>query len=154
MTDYEPRLFTDDAAVAHVGEGLLSRTLPRLEWTHEAHLGACTWIVRERSDIAPEQDLPGIISTYNVAVGGMNDDTQGYHDTITQVYVAAVRAHLAKRDPIESIAHAVNALLLSPLGRRDVPLRFYSGELLFSVAARRKFVAPDLLPLSEMANIC
>jgi hypothetical protein len=154
MTDYKPRLFAGDAAVTHVGEGLLARTLPRPEWTHEAHLAACTWVVRERPDIAPERDLPAIISAYNVAVGGVNDDTQGYHETITQVYVAAVRAHLTKRDPGEPIAHAVNALLTSPLGRRDVPLRFYSSDLLFSVAARRKFVAPDLLPLSDMANIC
>jgi hypothetical protein len=154
MTDSKPRLFAYDAAVAHVGEGLLARTLPRPEWTHEAHLAACTWIVRERADIAPEQDLPAIISTYNVAVGGVNDDMQGYHETITQVYVAAVRAHLAGRDPAESIADAVNALLTSARGSRDLPLRFYSHDLLFSVAARRKFIEPDLLPLSEMAKIC
>jgi hypothetical protein len=154
MTEHGPRLFADDAAVAHVGEGLLARTLPRPEWTHEAHLAACTWIVRERANIAPERDLPGIISAYNVAVGGVNDDTQGYHETITQTYIAAVRAHLAGRDPAEPIADAVNALLTSARGTRDLPLRFYSRDLLFSVAARRKFVEPDLLPLSEMTKIC
>ena len=41
----------------------------------------------------------------------------------------------------------VNAMLLSDVGRRDWPLRFYSRELLFSVAARRRFVEPDLAPL-------
>jgi hypothetical protein len=41
MTDHEIRFFADDAAVRHVGEGLLARTLPRAEWTHEAHLAAC-----------------------------------------------------------------------------------------------------------------
>jgi hypothetical protein len=151
MTEFEVRLFTDDAAVTHVGEGLLARTLPRAEWTHEAHLAACTWIVRDRPDIVPEQDLPGIISAYNVSVGGVNDDTQGYHETITQVYVQAVRSHLAGRSEAEPLHEAVNALLLSPLGRRDLPMRFYSPDLLFSVAARRKFVEPDLVPLSEMA---
>ena len=41
MTDgHEPRLFPDDAAVRRVGEGLIARTLPRPEWTHEAHLAA------------------------------------------------------------------------------------------------------------------
>ena len=38
----------------------------------------------------------------------------------------------------------VNELLLSPMGRRDWPFRFYSRERLFSVAARRDFVGPDL----------
>ncbi len=42
---------------------------------------------------------------------------------------------------------AVNALLASPAGRRDWPLRFYSRELLFSTAARLAFVPPDLAPL-------
>jgi hypothetical protein len=153
MTDFDVRIFADDAAVVVVGEGLLARTLPRAEWTHEAHLAACLWIVRERDDIAPERDLPAIISAYNVSAGGVNDDTQGYHETITQIYVAAVRIHLSERDPFEPLAEAVNALLLSPLGRRDLPLRFYSSDLLFSVAARRKFIDPDLRPLSQMKEM-
>jgi hypothetical protein len=44
-------------------------------------------------------------------------------------------------------------LLNSPMGQRDLPLRFYSAERLFSVAARRKFIDPDLLPLSAMGEI-
>ena len=95
MSEFEVRLFQDDAAIVAIGEGLLARTLPREAWTHEAHLAACTWIVRDRPDIMPEHDMAGIISTYNVAVGGVNDDSQGYHETITQVYIAAVKAHLA-----------------------------------------------------------
>lgn len=45
------------------------------------------------------------------------------------------------------LAARVNALLLSDVGRRDWPLRFYSRERLFSVSARRGFVEPDLMPL-------
>jgi hypothetical protein len=41
----------------------------------------------------------------------------------------------------------VNELLLSPIGRRDWPLRFYSPAVLFSVEARRRFVEPDLAAL-------
>lgn len=144
MTDHKPRLFSDAAEIIHVGEGLLSRTLPKAEWTHEAHLAACLWIVRDRPDIAPERDLAGIISSYNESVGGVNSDTEGYHETITQVFIAAVRAHLAERPADEPLADAVNALLLSDRGRRDWPLRFYSRERLFSVEARRSFVAADL----------
>ena len=153
MTDTSPRLFPDDAAIVHVGEGLLARTLPKEEWTHEAHLAASLWIKRERTEIDPSQDLAGIISAYNVSGGGVNDDTQGYHDTITQVYVEAVAVHLSRRDRGEPLVQSVNDLLRSPFGKRDLPLRFYSRELLFSIPARRKFVAPDLLPLSAMAEI-
>ncbi|HEX9932960.1 MAG TPA: hypothetical protein VGB08_08985, partial [Allosphingosinicella sp.] len=67
--DHEPRLFADDAAIRRVGEGLNARTLPRADWTHEAHLAACAWILTERPDILPERDLPAIIARYNESVG-------------------------------------------------------------------------------------
>jgi len=150
MSEFEVRLFHDDASIVHIGEGLLARTLPREEWTHEAHLAACTWIVRDRPDIVPEADMAAIISGYNDSVGGVNDDTQGYHETITQVYIAGVKAHLAEVGTAIPLCDAVNSLLLSPRGRRDLPLKFYSKDLLFSVPARRGFVPPDRASLDEI----
>ncbi len=141
-----PRLFPDDAAIVRIGEGLLARTLPRADWTHEAHIAATTWLVRDRPDIDVDRRIAAIISAYNESVGGVNDDANGYHDTITRAFIAGVRAHLATRDAGESIVDCVNALLKSPAGFRDWPLRFYSRALLFSVAARRGFVPPDLAP--------
>lgn len=150
MSAFEIRLFHNDASIVHIGEGLLARSLPREEWTHEAHLAACTWIVRNRPDIDIKRELSGIISGYNESVGGVNDDTQGYHETITQVYIAGVKAHLAEVGGEMSLHDAVNSLLLSARGRRDLPLRFYSKELLFSVPARRGFVPADRASLSEI----
>jgi hypothetical protein len=147
MSEHSIRLFEDDPSIAEIGEGLLARTLPREHWTHEAHLAACTWLVRNRADIDIERELPAIISAYNESVGGVNDDTQGYHETITQVYIAGVKAHLADVGMELPLHEAVNALLLSNRGRRDLPLRFYSKERLFSVPARRGFVEPDLASL-------
>jgi len=137
------RFFADDAAVRHVGEGLIDRSLPRAAWTHEAHLAATTYMVRERPDIVPERDLPAIIRGYNESVGGVNDDRQGYHETIAQCFLAAVRAHLATRPADEALVDVVNALLASERGQRDWPLRFYTPETLFSAAARRGWIAPD-----------
>lgn len=150
MSEFEVRLFKDDATIVAIGEGLLARTLPRETWTHEAHLAACTWIVRNRPDIAPESDMATIISGYNEAVGGVNDDNQGYHETITQVYIAGVKAHLSEIPEQTPLREAVNNLLLSRRGRRDLALNFYSKELLFSVPARRGFVEPDRASLSEI----
>jgi hypothetical protein len=147
MSEFEVRLFKDDASIVAIGEGLLSATLPREAWTHEAHLAACSWLVRARGDIDTERELSLIISFYNVAVGGVNDDTRGYHHTITQVYIRGVKAHLAEVGHALPLHEAVNALLLSARGSRDLPLRFYSKERLFSVQARRTFVAPDRLSL-------
>ena len=140
---FEPRLFSDDAAVCRIGEGLISCTLSRPDWTHEAHLAACLYVLTERPDIVAERDLPGIIRRFNEHVGGVNDDTQGYHETITQFSIAAVRTFLARTDRALPLAVKVNALLKAEEGRRDWPLRFYTPERLFSREARLGWVEPD-----------
>lgn len=144
MTDYRPRLFTTDAEIAHLGEGLLACTLDRPEWTHEAHLAATTFLLLLRPDIDLDVELPGIIRRFNESVGGVNSETEGYHETVTRAYLRGVRLFLAEAGRSEPLHDLVNELLLSPMGRRDWPLRFYSRERLFSVEARRSFVAPDL----------
>jgi hypothetical protein len=147
MTEYRPRFFTSDAEIERIGEGLLARTLPREDWTHEAHLAATTYLVLKRRDIDLDAELPDIIRCYNESVGGVNDDTQGYHETITRVFLHGVRLFLSEAEASEPLHELVNQLLLSPMGRRDWPLRFYSPERLFSVEARRTFVPPDLRAL-------
>jgi len=145
-TEFSPRLFAGDEDIRAIGTGLIARTLPREAWTHEAHLGACLWLLSERPDIDVDAEIADIIRGFNESVGGVNDDTQGYHDSITRAYVAGVRLFLSET-AATGLAERVNAMLLSDVGRRDWPLRFYSRELLFSVPARRGFVEPDLAPL-------
>ena len=144
MTEYRPRTFRSDAEIEHLGEGLLACTLRREEWTHEAHLAATTYLLLRRPDVDIDNELPGIIRRYNESVGGVNSDTEGYHETITRAFLAGGRLFLSEADPREPLHELVNDLLLSPMGRRDWPLRFYSRERLFSVEARRGFVPPDV----------
>lgn len=147
MTEFPVRHFLSEDAVAHVGEGLLARTLPREEWTHEAHLAATTYLVLKHPEIDLDVELPGIISRYNESVGGENSDTAGYHDTITRAYLRGIRLFVEKADTTRPIDELVNELLMSPMGRRDWPLRFWSKDRLMSVEARRGWVEPDLLAM-------
>ena len=126
---------------------MLSRDLLRAEWTHEAHLAATTYLLLRHPEIDLDAELPDLIRRYNESVGGVNSDTEGYHETITRVFLHGVRLFLAEANPSESPHELVNELLLSPMGRRDWPFRFYSRERLFSVEARRHFVPPDLAAL-------
>ena len=151
MTDHAIRLFSNAAAIRRVGEGLLACTLPKSERTHEAHLAACIWLILKRPDIASEPQLPAIIRAYNVATGVMNDDTQGYHETLTQLYIIGVRRFLADCAAAD-LAATVNALLASKLGQRDWPFGFYSRELLFSTAARGGWTEPDIAAISLCAT--
>ena len=147
MTDFFVRHFADDAAVARVGEGFLARTLPKAEWTHEAHLATTLYLLLKYPEIDLDTALPGQIRAFNEGVGGVNDDTQGYHDTITRAYLHGVRLFLTEADRTAPIHELVNDLLHSPMGRRDWPLRFWSKERLMSVEARRAYVEPDLAAL-------
>ena len=144
MTTFPVRHFDSDEAVARVGEGLLARTLPRDEWTHEAHLAATTYLLLKHPEIDLDSELPGIIRRYNESVGGVNSDSEGYHDTITRAYLHGIRLFLGEADTTDPIHELVNELLHSPMGKRDWPLRFWSRERLFSIDARRGFVPPDL----------
>jgi hypothetical protein len=144
MTEFPVRHFLSYEAVVHVGEGLLARTLRKEEWTHEAHLAATTYLVLKRPEIDLDSKLPGFIRRFNESVGGVNSDTEGYHDTITRAYLRGIRLFLSDADVTRPIDELVNELLMSPMGRRDWPLRFWSKERLMSVEARRGWVEPDL----------
>jgi hypothetical protein len=147
MTEFPVRHFETDEAVARVGEGLLACKLPREEWTHEAHLAATIYLLLKHPEIDLAAELPGLIRRYNERVGGVNDDTQGYHETITRMYLRGVRLFLEEADTRRPIHELVNELLHSPMGKRDWPLRFYSRERLMSVEARRDFIEPDVRAL-------
>jgi hypothetical protein len=149
IADPGPGLFPDDAAILRIGEGLLACTLPKSDWTHAAHIAATCWLLRDRPDVDVDAEIATIICRYNESVGGVNDDTSGFHATITRTFVAGVRGYLATPAASGSLVATVNALLRRPEGQRDWPLRFYSRERLFSVAARRAFVEPDLAPLPD-----
>ena len=144
MTDYCPRLYSSNAEIEHLGEGLLACTLTRSEWTHEAHLAATAYLLLRRPDVDLDAELPGIIRCFNESVGGVNNDTEGYHETITRCFLHGVRVFLKEADLSVPLYALVNELLRSPMGRRDWPLRFYSRERLFSVEARRAYVEADL----------
>ena len=153
MTEYSPRLFSTDAEIEHLGEGLIECTATREEWTHEAHLAATTYLLLCRPDIDLDEELPGIIRRFNESVGGVNSDTEGYHETITRSFLCGVRQFLDTADTSEPLHKLVNELLLSPMGRRDWPLRFYSSERLFSVEARLTHVEPDLEAMPRSGTV-
>lgn len=147
MTDYKIRHFASSAAVARVGEGLLARDLPKAEWTHEAHLAATTYLLLKHPEIDLDIALPGLIRAYNESVGGVNSDSEGYHDTITRAFLRGVRLFLEEADREAPLHDLVNDLLHSPMGQRNWPLRFWSKERLMSIEARRSYVEPDLAAL-------
>jgi len=137
--------FTSDAEIEHIGRGLLDCSLPKIEWSHAAHFAAAFWLL-QRPHAPAVRDMPVLIRAYNVATSVPNTDSSGYHETITLGSLRVARAWLAKR-PGMALHEALSALLESEYGRSDWPLTYWSRSVLFSVAARRAWVEPDLRAL-------
>jgi hypothetical protein len=106
-----------------------------------------TWHVARLGPDAALARLRAGIRALNAAHGTVDSDTRGYHETITCAYVRLLGAFVATRPAGEAIDATVAAVLASALAARDVLMRHYSRERLFSVAARRAWVEPDLEPL-------
>jgi hypothetical protein len=141
MTLYYP----DEAAVERVALGLLDRSLPKREWTHCGHFAAALWLLRHRPEAVA--GMPALIRAYNEATGVANSDSGGYHETITLASLRAAAA-LLSRHPADSPLHLlIDRLMESGLGRSDWPLAYWSRERLFSAAARRAWLEPELRPL-------
>jgi hypothetical protein len=134
--------FSSDAEIDHIGRGLLDRSLPKAEWTHAAHFAAAFWLLR-RSSSQAFHAMPGLIRAYNEATGVPNTDTGGYHETITMASLRASQAWLSGR-PEASLHEALNELLASEYGRSEWLLTYWSRTVLFSVAARRGWIEPDI----------
>lgn len=136
---------SSDADIERIGLGVLTRTLPKPEWTHAAHFAAAIWLL-SRPDRDAMREMPGLIRAYNEATGVANTDSTGYHETITLASVRAARAWLHAR-PHKALHVSLLELLASHYGHSDWLLAYWSKPLLFSVEARRGWVEPDLAPL-------
>lgn len=138
--------FADEAGVERAGLGLIGASLPKEEWTDAAHFAAVLWLLRRDGHAAVARDMPGLIRSYNEHLGGVNSDTEGYHETITQASIAAA-ANLLALNPDAPLNEVLADLLATPLGRSDWLLAYWSRDVLFSVEARRAWREPDLAPL-------
>lgn len=135
--------FTTDAEIDRIASGVLDLSLPKAEWTHAAHFALALWLLRHREDVPAI--MPGIIRAYNVATGGENTDTAGYHETITQASLRAAKAFgFAPDYPLHELT---NQLMRSELGRSDWLLAYWTKDRLFTALARREWVEPDLKAL-------
>jgi hypothetical protein len=119
--------------------------LSKQQWTHQAHLTAGFWYL-QLDQAAALETIRRNIRRHNESVGTPNTDTGGYHETITRLYLAAIGRHIGANQHL-SFEASLQGLLESELGSSAWPLRYYSRERLFSVAARRDWVDPDLQPL-------
>lgn len=125
--------------------GFNTHTLPKEEWTHPAHLIVALWYVKYFGEEMAGKELNKRISAYNAAVGGVNSNTEGYHETITLAWIKIVNQFLnIQTGTFEALALKLTSVDFT---RNHHPLNFYSKEVLDSVTARKSWVEPDIKPI-------
>ena len=123
--------------------GLIARTLPKAEWTHHAHLRAGLWHALHYPDDVALDLLRERIRAYNDATGVANTASSGYHETITRFNLHVIRMYLRSVDSQRAIDELAQELI-ARYGDRDLQLRHYTRQRLFSPEARFSWLEPDL----------
>jgi len=133
-------------------------TLDKSRWTHAAHIltGAC--YVHSFGEAAAIARMRERVSAFNLAVGGQNTPTSGYHETITIFWIKLIASTLATALGAPRLASEtwVGPPTRSPFAHdcvrnfaenRTIYADFYDFDLVASTEARRIWIAPNLRPL-------
>ncbi len=126
-------------------EGFRSRTLPAEKWTHEAHLTTALWFLSNYSKDEATCFLRSGIIAYNISTGGENTPAGGYHETITLFWIEIID-RFVRNHPNLKFPALCNTFLRSTEASKELPMKYYSRDLLFSTRARARWVNPDLAP--------
>ncbi len=136
-------VYSNDKEIVELIERFETRSLPKIEWTHAAHLTVALFYCTSHPLGTARNLMRDGIFGLNDSHGTENSDTSGYHETLTCFWMDVVQNFILGRPKGEPLYRTANALVGEYPS--DLPLRVYSRELLFSVAARSSYVAPDLI---------
>jgi len=115
-------------------------TLPKAEWTHAGHVAIGAYYAVRFPETAFERTRNGILR-YNEAVGTVNSDCSGYHETLTRLWsLILTKVTRGLSDAWEAACYAVEQLG----EERDLHCLYYSFDVVRSTEARLTWIAPDL----------
>jgi hypothetical protein len=124
-------------------ESFEKRVLPKEEWTHRTHLIIglvyCCLCPLDRARVL----MGNGIFWLNVAHGTPNNESSGYHETLTVFWLKLIYRFLELRSPSEDLATLAKDLT-ADFNNPRLPLKYYTPAVLFSPYARETYVHPDL----------
>ncbi len=123
--------------------------LPASEWTHEAHI-RLAWLMLSSMpyDDALNRIRAGIMKYNDIVL----KKAPAYHETITVAFtrlIVTARVELPLKHTLADFKSFHPILFDRTL---TALLRHYRRDTLFSLEARASFIAPDLLPLPDLAK--
>jgi hypothetical protein len=139
--------YASERDVEAVVKAFEARTLPKREWTHQAHLTVAAWYLARYSGYEAAIRIRTGIKRYNAANGIVPTPTGGYHETMTLFWTCIVSKYLLLADRDRRFVDLVNELV-DNYRDKNLPFEHYSRERLFSRQARFSWVEPDLKPIA------
>ena len=121
-------------------------SLPRSQWTHEAHLTVALWYLFYDAEQEAINAVRNGIKRYNSVQGIETTKDGGYHETLTLFWVQTVRRYLADESRNRSMVNLANGLI-AKYADRTLPFTYYTRDRLMSSEARINWVEPDLRSL-------
>ena len=123
----------------------LNCTLPKGEFSHEAHLVTALYLLSKHGD----GTLPIIrqhLMDYLRSIGVENTDTSGYHETLTIFWLWRVKKQFADENGavLWNQKNVDDLIEDFDITERNIWLEYYTKERMMSVEARRGYVVPDI----------
>ena len=126
----------------------LGCTLPKGEFSHEAHLVTAMYLLSKHG----KDTLPIIrqhLKDYLKSIGVESTDTSGYHETLTVFWLWRVRKQFANKNGVilwnqENVDDLIEDFDIT---ERNIWLEYYTKERMMSVEARREYAKPDIKPM-------
>jgi hypothetical protein len=123
-------------------------TISREKWKHREHLTMAYYYIKNSKSLPEATDkmrvgIFNLLKSFEVDL----EKEMPYHETMTRFWMKVVDDFAKTRNGY-SVVETTN-LILENFGDKDLPLKFYSRELLFSDKARSEFIEPDLEEFSR-----
>ncbi len=140
-----PMRYKTETEIAEVVRGFEETTISRDEWRHAEHLTlALHYLTLYDYETATQQMRQGIFRLLK-SFGVDLTNEMPYHETLTVFWMKSVN-EFNKDNESSSLFDKANNLIANH--DKDLPLKFYTREHLFSDKARAQFVEPDIVNLS------
>ncbi len=115
-------------------------TLPKEEWTHQAHIVMAACVLHSYPLEEATSRIREGIKAYNVASGGQNTETSGYHESITIFWIQMITDDL---NPSLSRLDQARAMSERFGEQSSLFKKYWSYDIAKSVEARRSWIEPD-----------
>ena len=135
-------MFRTNEEIHHLVESFENRTIAKSDWNHNAHLVVGLYYCHTLPFAVAKNIMRDGICWLNDTHGTPNTETSGYHETLTVFWLKRIWNYLdeiVESRSLFTLANEISEKFHDP----NLPLQYYSREVLFSAEARRDYLPPD-----------